>query len=109
VRGDIYEVSGSRHASGHEQRGRRHAIVVQSDDLMLSTVLVALTTTGSFVAAWHPEIDMDGTKVRVLVEKTGAVDVNRLGAFKGRVEPHEMAAIDNALNMVLGLDTRGRW
>jgi len=108
VRGDIFEISSPRHAHGHEQRGKRYAIVVQSDDLVLSTVLVALTTTGSFSAMWHPVIDMHGTKVRVLVEQTSAVDVGRLGSFIGRVSPHEMAAIDDALDMVLGRDTRPR-
>ena len=36
MRGDIYRLRTSRTAEGHEQRGPRYGVIVQSDDLPLS-------------------------------------------------------------------------
>jgi mRNA interferase MazF len=104
VRGDVYRLAAPRDVRGHEQRGARYAVVVQSDTLALSTLLVAPTTTKSFPALFHPRIDMAGTPVSVLVEQTTAVDPGRLGEFAGRLDAHELAAVDDALRLVLGLD-----
>ena len=103
MRGDIYRLKANPHAIGHEQRGQRYAVVVQSDYLPLSTTLVAPTTSKSFAASFHPEIDMNGTTIRVLVEQTTAVAETRLGDFAGRLSAHEMAEVDLALRNVLGL------
>jgi mRNA interferase MazF len=104
VRGDIYRLDAPRDARGHEQRGARYAVVVQSDTLTLSTLLVAPTTTKSFPALFHPRLDMDGTTVTVLVEQTTAVDPGRLGDFAGRLDAAEIVAVDEALRLVMGLD-----
>ncbi len=104
MRGDVYRLSAPRDARGHEQQGARYAVILQSDRLSTSTVLVAPTTTRSFPAVFHPRIDMDGISVVVLVEQTGAVDPNRLGKFAGRLDAHEMVAVDDALRLVLGMD-----
>ena len=40
TRGDVYAVPARRSAQGHEQRGPRLGVVVQSDDLPLSVVPV---------------------------------------------------------------------
>jgi len=103
VRGDICRLPAPKTAQGHEQQGARYAVVVQSDMLPFSTVLVAPTTTGSFPAVFHPQIDMGGTTVRVLAEQTRAVDGQRLGDFAGRLDAAEMADVDRALRIVLGL------
>lgn len=104
MRGDVYRLAAPRDARGHEQRGTRFAVVVQSDVLPLSTLLVAPTTTKSFPAVFHPRLDMDGTVVSVLVEQTAAVDPGRLGEFAGRLDSAELMAVDDALRLVLGLD-----
>ena len=104
MRGDIFRLSAPRDARGHEQQGARYAVILQSDRLSTSTVLVAPTTTKSFPAVFHPLVDMHGTPVVVLVEQTGAVDPQRLGSFAGRLDPHEMVAVDDALRLVLGMD-----
>ena len=41
---------------GHEQRGTRFAVVVQSDSLPLSTLLVAPTSTSARAASFRPRI-----------------------------------------------------
>jgi len=104
VRGEIFRLPPPRRARGHEQRGGRYAVVVQADELLgLSTVLISPTSTGSFGAGFHPEIDVTGTSTRLLVEQTFAIDVQRLGASAGRLDADEMRSVDEALALVLGL------
>ena len=104
VRGDVYVLKAPRDARGHEQRGNRYAVVVQSDLLPLSTWLVAPTSTGARDASFRPEIEIDGKTTRVLVEQTAAVDPERLGQRIGRLGVREMSEVDAALLVVLGLD-----
>jgi mRNA interferase MazF len=103
-RGEIYELRLPK-GVGHEQRGRRLGLVVQSDAMLpRSVVLLAPTSTSARAASFRPEIDLGGRRTRVLVEQLGAVDVNRLGRRVGRVSPDEQWQIDAALLTVLGLD-----
>jgi mRNA interferase MazF len=103
-RGDIYELR-LPEGVGHEQRGRRLGVVVQSDAMLpRSVVLVAPTSTSARAASFRPELDVAGRRTRVLVEQLGAIDVNRLGKRVGRVTSDEQWQIDAALLTVLGLD-----
>ena len=90
---------------GHDQRGRRLGVVVQSDAMLpRSVVLVAPTSTSARAASFRPELDVGGERTRVLVEQVGAVDVHRLGDQVGRVTVDEQWQIDAALLTVFGLD-----
>lgn len=104
MRGDIYELRANPHAKGHEQQGRRYAVVLQSDELMLSPVLAAPTSTGAHEASFRPEIMFNGQQTRVLVEQVLAVDPEKRFVRKvGRVSPIEQIDIDRAVKLVLGL------
>jgi mRNA interferase MazF len=104
VRGEIFRLPAPRRARGHEQRGARHAVVVQADEfLALSTVLVSPTSTRARAASFRPEITLEGTATRILVEQTTVVDPERLGRSTGRLDPNELAAVDEALALVLGI------
>jgi mRNA interferase MazF len=103
VRGEIYRLRTPRGRRGHEQAGTRYAVVVQSDDLALSTWLVAPTSTSARPASFRPEIDIDGRATRVLAEQTAAVDPTRLGDSTGHVSFDELRRIDAALRLVLDL------
>ena len=93
-----------RSGSGHEQHGIRYGVVVQSDALMaLSTVLVAPTSRSARAASFRPEIEVDGSSTRVLVEQTGAVDTTRLGDLVGHLTAQEQWGVDLALAMVVDL------
>lgn len=103
-RGDIYELRAPK-ATGHEQRGRRYGIVVQSEALLpRSVVLIAPTSTSARAASFRPKIDIDGSDTRVLVEQVGAVDLGQLASPVGRVSIEQQWNIDAALLTVLGLD-----
>ncbi|MBS9534942.1 type II toxin-antitoxin system PemK/MazF family toxin [Mycobacterium sp. M1] len=105
MRGDLYRLKAPKDARGHEQTGGRYAVVVQSDDLPLSTWVVAPTSTGRRAASFRPEVEVAGTRIRVLVEQLTVIDPQaRLGEFAGRLTGSEMAAVDAALLAVLGLD-----
>jgi mRNA interferase MazF len=103
VRGDIHRLKAPRGTRGHEQRGPRFAVVVQSDSLPLSTLLVAPTSTSARAASFRPEILLDGITTRVLVEQTAAVDPSRLGQQVGHVGFDDLRHIEAALRIVLEL------
>lgn len=105
VRGDLYRLRAPKDARGHEQAGARYAVVVQSDDLPLSTWIIAPTSTGRRPASFRPEIEIDGTRTRVMVEQLTVIDPQtRLGEFAGRLNGAEMQAVNAALQAVLALD-----
>ncbi len=103
MRGDVYELRAPRKAQGHEQRGSRYAVVVQSDLLPLSTWLVAPTSTSARAASFRPEVEVSGKTTRVLVEQTAAIDPERLGHLIGHLSHQEISAVDEALRIVLHL------
>jgi mRNA interferase MazF len=78
-------------------------VIVQSDFLPLSTLLVAPTSTSARAASFRPEIDVAGQLTRVLVEQSAAVDPTRLGARVGRLSFDELRQVDAALRLVLDL------
>ncbi len=95
---------GRARARGHEQRGARYAVILQSDALLgLSTALVALTSTGAQPATFRPVIKLLGTETRVMVDQLTAVDAQRLGRSAGRLDARELRAVDDALRSVLAL------
>jgi len=105
MRGDIYRLKPSGSAKGHEQSGERYAVIVQSDDLPLSTVLAAPTSTSARSASFRLQIVIDGVPTLVMAEQTAAVDIeHRLGAWAGRLSLSEMSQLDRCLRAVLGLD-----
>jgi mRNA interferase MazF len=76
----------------------------REDALILSTVLAAPTSTGSWTSSFHPQIDVGGRRTRILVEQLQAIDPDRrLERKVGRVSPSEQEEIDRALRLTLGL------
>ena len=104
MRGDIHRLRAPRTTRGNELQGERYAVILQSDDLMLSTVLVAPTTRSSPPRIFRPTITISGEETRVLIEQTSAVAPERLGQFVGRLAYDELVALDEALRLVLELD-----
>ena len=105
TRGEVYRLKAERGARGHELRGARYAVVVQADELAaLSTVVVAPTSASSASSWLRPEVRVEGTKTRVMVEHVKAVDLGRLGPVAGALSRAEMEEVDDALRLVLGLN-----
>ncbi|TFD62326.1 type II toxin-antitoxin system PemK/MazF family toxin [Cryobacterium sp. Hh38] len=94
MRGDLYRLKTPSDPRGHEQTGARFAVVLQSGPAV---------RRGE--ASFRPEVEINGTKTRVLVEQLTAVNQEiRLGEFAGRLNGSKMRAIDAALQNLLGPD-----
>lgn len=104
MRADIHELKAPRSAAGRGQQGKRLAVVLQSDDLPLSTLIVAPTSASAQPRIFRPSIEVGPVRTCVLLEQATAVDHTRLGRWAGRVSLAEMQEIDAALLMVFGLD-----
>lgn len=101
ARGDLHRIGFA--GVGHEQRGVRLCVVVQSEALLLSTVVVAPTSTRALRAEFRAPIIVDGVATQVLLEQVKAVDVSLLRAPVGAVSREELDGIDEALRLVMGL------
>jgi mRNA interferase MazF len=103
-RGDVHALATPRGSRGHEQRGRRYAVVVQTDFLAeLFTVVVVPTSTTALATVFRPEVLVAGRKTRVLTEQVRAIDGSRLGRRAGTLAESDLHAVDDALRLVLGL------
>lgn len=103
MRGEIYRFN-PRDNRGHKQAGQRLAVVVQSDNLLLSTWLVAPTSTSARKSVFRPQIEIDGKLSCVLVEQTTVVNPEtELGDFVGRLNSLEVGELNQALKLVFGL------
>lgn len=103
VRGDIHAITLPRRR-GHVQHGRRFAIVVQADDLLvLSTILVCPTSTSTPPASFHPEITIGEDSTRVMCEMVGPIDARALGEHVGHLTLDQLRAVEDGLELVLDL------
>ena len=102
MRGDLYRLRPAKDSGGHEQRGPRYAVSIQSDAILLSALIVAPTSTSAQPAIFRPEIEMNGTRTLVLVDQMRAVDASRLGDFAGRLDAAESGEVDRAVKLILG-------
>jgi mRNA interferase MazF len=103
VRGDVCQIKLPR-GRGRVQHGRRHAVVVQADDLLaLSTVIVCPTSHSTPTASFHPEITIGEDQTRVMCEMVGSVDVRTIGDEAAHLTLDEMRSVDDALELVLDL------
>lgn len=102
-RGDIFRVRlpGRR---GHRQSGARYGVILQADELVaLSTVIVAPTSRSAVSTLFRPQIEVAGRKTHLLTEQMQALDVSHLGDKAGHLRPRELLAVDEAIQLVLGL------
>lgn len=106
IRGDVFEVPGPRRPAGHEQRGQRLGVIIQSDDLPLSTVILAPTSRSAPPRSFRPLVSVAGEATCVLVEQLRTIDIARLGRLVGHLDRDDREAVDDALELVLALDLR---
>jgi mRNA interferase MazF len=103
VRGDVHKIVLPR-KRGNVQHGRRYALVVQTNDLlMLSTIAICPTSRSAPTASFHPQVMVQGEPTQILCEMVGAVDARALGEQVGHLALEEIKAVEDALLMVLDL------
>lgn len=88
---------------GREQDGSRYAVVVQSDDLFVSTLIVVPTSASALGMTHRAEVTVQGRTTHALAEQVMAVDPARLGDRVGRLSLGEMTAVDEALRLTMAL------
>jgi mRNA interferase MazF len=107
VRGSVYRLRKPKDRAGHEQDGRRFAVVVQASRLdHLSRWIVAPTSASDNVVpgVLRPVIDWGSGESRVLCDAIQAVDPeHRLGDHVGNLTLREMQQVDRALRFLLDL------
>lgn len=104
MRGDVYRLRDNPHATGHEQRGARYAVVLQSDALLGSTLIAAPTSRSARATSYRPKITIDGTPTLVLVEQLTSVDPEkRFATYAGRLNIEETERVNQALRLVIDL------
>jgi len=91
---------------GHEQAGRRPAIVVGSAlacSLPTGLALLVPCTTTDRKLAWHPPVTLDGRTGFAMCEQVKALSVQRLSTRHraGMVPPAERAAITFVLGQLV--------
>jgi mRNA interferase MazF len=74
--------------------------------LAMSTVVVCPTSQSVRPASFRPQIELGGDRTHVLCEMVGHVDAARLGDQVGHLSREEIAAVDEALGVILGLRSR---
>lgn len=105
-RGDMWYVNYS-YSVGSEQQAGRPAVIVSNDaNNAHSTTLevVYLTTAPKRCLPTHVEIKSTGRDSVALCEQVSTVSIERIGNYKGRATDEEMANIDKAIAISLGLD-----
>ncbi len=99
MRGEVYRLPAR--GNGHEQRGRRFAVVLQPDWLNLSTWVVAFTSTRARETSFRPVVIVAGQKTLVMCDQLDTVDLTRLADPVGFLSFDEMQRVDEALTLVL--------
>lgn len=101
MRGEVYRLPAR--GKGHEQKGRRYAVVLQPDWLTLSTWIVAFTSTSARPTSFRPQVAIGDQQTLVMCDQLATVDLNRLTEAIGFLTIDEMERVDNALAVVLDL------
>ena len=101
MRGEVYRLPAR--GRGHEERGRRFAVVLQPDWLSLSTWIVAFTSTSARETSFRPSVVIGDQETLVMCDQLDTVDLNRLTDRAGFLSIQEMQRVDDALALVLDL------
>ncbi len=101
MRGEVYRLPARE--KGHEQQGRRFAVVLQPDWLTLSTWVVAFTSTSARETSFRPPVEILEQRTLVMCDQIATVDLNRLAEPAGFLTLAEMQRVDEALVLVLDL------
>ncbi|PZS35531.1 MAG: growth inhibitor PemK [Pseudonocardiales bacterium] len=101
MRGEVYRLPAR--GKGHEQRGRRFAVVLQPDWLSLSTWIVAFTSTSACKTSFRPSVVIGDHETLVMCDQLDTVDLRRLTESVGFLTVQEMRQVNEALALILDL------
>lgn len=106
-RGEIYYIESTYRETGSEQRGGRPAVIVSNDKNNENSEVVEvvyMTTKPKNDLPTHVFIRSALSPSTVLCEQVNSVSVKRIGTLIGKLTKSELAAVDSALAISLGID-----
>ncbi|MBO0881142.1 MAG: type II toxin-antitoxin system PemK/MazF family toxin [Mycobacterium sp.] len=104
IRGAVYQVDFGNAKRGHEQRGRRYALMLSPSSVPWSVVTVVPTSTSAQPAVFRPQIEVAGELTRFLVDQIRTVDVAYVhGDPVDYLERNELADVEHAVARYLGI------
>lgn len=106
-RGEIYYIESTYRETGSEQRGGRPAVIVSNDKNNENSEVVEvvyMTTKPKSDLPTHVFIRSALSPSTVLCEQVNSVSVKRIGTLIGKLTKSELAAVDSALAISLGID-----
>ena len=101
MKGEVYRLPAR--GTGHQQKGRRFAVVLQPDWLTLSTWIVAFTSTSARPTSFRPTVDIADQQTLVMCDQLDIIDLRRLTEAAGFLTIEEMLRVDEALALVIDL------
>lgn len=99
MKGEVYRLPAR--GSGHEQKRRRFAVVLQPNWLALSTWIVAFTSTRARETSFRPAVVIAGQRTLVMCDQLDTVDLRRLTEPVGFLTVEEIERVDEGLALVL--------
>ena len=104
IRGAVYKVDLGDAKRGHEQRGRRLGMVLSPSSMPWTVATIIPTSTSAQPAVFRPELEINGTLTRFLVDQIRTVDIGFIhGDPMHYLERAELAEIEHAVTRYLGL------
>ncbi|MGW7254092.1 type II toxin-antitoxin system PemK/MazF family toxin [Streptomyces sp. NPDC054834] len=104
IRGAVYRVDLGDAKRGHERRGKRYGLVMSPSSMPWNVATIIPTSTGAQPAVFRPELEIAGTRTRLLVDQIRTVDVQYVhGDPVHYLDRDEMAEVEHALSRYLGL------
>jgi mRNA interferase MazF len=104
IRGAVYRVDLGDAKRGHEQRGRRLAVVLSPSGMAWSVATIVPTSTSAQPAIFRPEVEIEGRLTRFLVDQIRTIDTRFVhGDPVHYLERDELAEVEHAVTRYLGL------
>lgn len=104
IRGAVYRIVLGDAKRGHEQRGRRHGLVLSPSDMQWTVATVVPTSRSAQPAVFRPTMELAGITTRFLVDQLRTVDVKDVHRDPVHyLDRDELAQVEHAVARYLGL------
>lgn len=104
IRRAVYRVDLGAAKRGHEQRGRRYAVVLSPHDMDWSVATVVPTSRSAQPAVFRPELELLGEHTRFLADQIRSVGIAHIhGEPVSFLTYGELRRIEHAVTLYLGL------
>ncbi|HEY1094098.1 MAG TPA: type II toxin-antitoxin system PemK/MazF family toxin [Glycomyces sp.] len=104
IRGAVYPIDLGDAKRGHEQRGKRLGLVLNTQQERWSTVIIVPTSTSAQRSAFRPEAIVAGRTTRMLVDQLRTIDTQYVtGDLIDFLNREDMEQVEYAVVRYLGL------